>query len=240
MTFVLQHHPQNLSKSWCQLVTKDNSLAMMGSVSPLMRDVTRYQIAGRKQLCSTYIIHTCSFYRDESDEDDCQMLVMKTNYNSKISPFTFDYVNSKVVPVNVNISMAVIDVLSILEKDLLYVLKFRFYMSWYDYRLKYHNIKRSKMLNSLSSNEVNKLWIPFVVFSNTENSEFTEGNKETEVTISREGDFTESSLDIVEEINIFEGSQNRITFQQIYSKTFRCLYELQLYPFDSQVVFKIS
>ena len=167
------------------------------------------------------------------------MLVMKTNYNSKISPFTFDYVNSKVVPVNVNISMAVIDVLSILEKDLLYVLKFRFYMSWYDYRLKYHNIKRSKMLNSLSSNEVNKLWIPFVVFSNTENSEFTEGNKETEVTISREGDFTESSLDIVEEINIFEGSQNRITFQQIYSKTFRCLYELQLYPFDSQVMFKI-
>lgn len=168
------------------------------------------------------------------------MLVMKTNYNSKISPFTFDYVNSKVVPVNVNISMAVIDVLSILEKDLLYVLKFRFYMSWYDYRLKYHNIKRSKMLNSLSSIEVNNLWIPFVVFSNTENSEFTEGNKETEVTISREGDFTESSLDIVEEINIFEGSQNRITFQQIYSKTFRCLYELQLYPFDSQVMFKIS
>ena len=164
---------------------------------------------------------------------------MKTNYNSKIPPFTFDYVNSQVVPVNVNISMAVIDVLSILEKDLLYVLKFRFYMSWYDYRLKYHNIKRSKMLNSLSSNEVNKLWIPFVVFSNTENSEFTEGNKETEVTISREGDFTESSLDIVEEINIFEGSQNRITFQQIYSKTFRCLYELQLYPFDSQVVFRI-
>ena len=59
MTFVLLHHPQNLSKSWCQHVTKDNSLAMMGSVSPLMRDVTRYQIAGKEQLFMTCLVSTC-------------------------------------------------------------------------------------------------------------------------------------------------------------------------------------
>ena len=69
------------------------------------------------------------------------MLVMKATYNSKIAPFAFDYVKSEVIPVNVNVSMAVIDVLSISEKDLVYVLKFRFLMVWYDYRLKYHNLK---------------------------------------------------------------------------------------------------
>ena len=39
----------------------------------------------------------------------------------------------------------------------------------------------------------------------------------------------------VEEINIFAGGENQITFQQVYSKAFLCEYELQLYPFDTQV-----
>ena len=63
------------------------------------------------------------------------MLVMKENYNKKISPFDFDYESSMVIPVNVNISMAVMDILSISETDLVYVLKFRFLMVWYDNRL---------------------------------------------------------------------------------------------------------
>ena len=160
---------------------------------------------------------------------------MKATYNSKIAPFAFDYVKSEVIPVNVNVSMAVIDVLSISEKDLVYVLKFRFLMVWYDYRLKYHNLKESRSLNSLGREDIDKLWIPFIVFSNTEKSESTKGNDETEVTISREGDFAESGVNVMEEINIFDGNQNRITFQQIYSKTFKCLYQLHLYPFDTQV-----
>ena len=81
-----------------------------------------------------------------------------------------------------------------------------------------------------------QLWIPFVVFSNTQNQEFTKGDDETEVTITREGNFTESEVHVMEEINIFEGAENRITFQQVYSKTFKCVYQLQLYAFDTQVV----
>ena len=56
------------------------------------------------------------------------------------------------------------------------------------------------------------------------------------MTVTREGDFTESGLDVMEEINIFEGAENRITFQQVYSKTLKCVYQLQLYPFDTQVL----
>ena len=163
------------------------------------------------------------------------MLVMKDNYNKKIAPYDYDYLNSQVIPVTVDITMTVMDVLKISEVDLVYVLKFRLLMVWYDYRLKYHNLKEERSLNSLSRNEIDQIWIPFVVFSNTENSESTVGDDESEVTVSREGSFSESSVDVMEEINIFEGSQNRISFQQVYSKTFKCLYELQLYPFDTQV-----
>ena len=62
------------------------------------------------------------------------MMVMKENYNKKIAPFVFDYESRTVIPVNVNISMAVMDIVSISEIDLEYVLKFRFLMIWYDYR----------------------------------------------------------------------------------------------------------
>ena len=108
------------------------------------------------------------------------MLVMKENYNRKISPFDYDYETSQIIPVRVNVSIAVMDVLKISEVDLVYVLKFRILMVWYDYRLKYHNLKDKRSLNSLSRGEIENLWIPFIVFSNTENQESTQGDDETE------------------------------------------------------------
>ena len=76
------------------------------------------------------------------------------------------------------------------------------------------------------------------MFGNTENNDATKGDDDTEVTITREGDFIMSSPNVIEEINIFTGGENRITFQQVYSKTFKCEYQLQLYPFDTQVILK--
>ena len=179
------------------------------------------------------------------------MLVIRENYNKKISPFGYDYVEDIIIPVEVKISITIMDILSIQEVNMVYVLKFRFLMEWYDYRwgklqfktkilfcllfrLKYHNLKTERSNNLLSRSEIDNLWIPFVVFSNTENSEATKGDDDTEVTVTKEGNYTESSLEVMEEINIFDGSDNKITFQQVYAKEFKCVYQLQLYPFDTQ------
>ena len=62
------------------------------------------------------------------------MLVIKDNYNNKIAPFGYDYEEDVVIPVNVKISIAIMDILSIQEVNLVYVLKFRFWMEWYGYR----------------------------------------------------------------------------------------------------------
>ena len=117
----------------------------------------------------------------------------------------------------------------------MYTPKFKFTMVWYDHRLTYHNLKKRRSANSLGTEEVDKLWVPFIVFQNTENSEATQGDFNSEVTVTREGDFTRSGEEVVEEINIFPGGDNRITFEQVYTKTFKCEYLLQLYPFDTQV-----
>ena len=41
----------------------------------------------------------------------------------------------------------------------------------------------------------------------------------------------------MDEVEIFEGRENRITMVQTYSKKFHCTYLLHNYPFDTQVFF---
>ena len=53
--------------------------------------------------------------------------------------------------------------------------------------------------------------------------------------ITREGNFTRAGLENVDEAEIFEGAENKITLTQTYSKRFHCTYLLHSFPFDSQV-----
>ena len=69
---------------------------------------------------------------------------------------------------------------------------------------------------------------------NTENNEMVAIDPLAKVTVSREGIFELSDETVVDEINIFKGSENKITFDKVYTKTLKCIYELQLYPFDTQ------
>ena len=60
-------------------------------------------------------------------------------------------------------------------------------------------------------------------------------SKSANVFITREGKSVESSDEEVDERRIYKGAENRLTMQQTYSHKFRCIYELQPYPFDTQV-----
>ena len=174
--------------------------------------------------------------KDESDEDHCKMIFMKDNYNKKISAFKYDEKTKENIPVSVKISMDIKKILKIEEVNHVFSVKFRLVMEWYDHRLNYYNLKEQRSSNSLSLKEVEKLWIPYIVFENSENSEATKSDPDSEVLITREGGFTSSGEEVIEERNIFLGSKNRITFQQVFTKEFECEYQLQLYPFDTQVL----
>ena len=55
------------------------------------------------------------------------------------------------------------------------------------------------------------------------------------VYVNREGGFTRADLLSVDEVELFEGRENRITMVQTYSKKFHCTYLLHDFPFDTQV-----
>ena len=62
-------------------------------------------------------------------------------------------------------------------------------MEWFDYRISYNNLKAARSSNALTVEEVERLWIPLIVYENTEISEGSRATDDTEVTVAREGIF---------------------------------------------------
>ena len=55
------------------------------------------------------------------------------------------------------------------------------------------------------------------------------------VYVTKEGLFTRSGVEEVDEAEIFEGYDNTLVMAQTYTHEFQCKYKLWQYPFDSQV-----
>ena len=55
------------------------------------------------------------------------------------------------------------------------------------------------------------------------------------MTITREGNFTKSGLEVVDEAYIYKGNENTLIMTQTYTHKFQCQYNFENYPFDTQV-----
>ena len=55
------------------------------------------------------------------------------------------------------------------------------------------------------------------------------------MSVIKEGHFTRSAMEEVDEAEIFEGDENTIVMTQTYTHEFQCEYKLNQYPFDTQV-----
>ena len=108
-------------------------------------------------------------------------------------------------------------------------------MEWKDHRLEYHNLKHGPAGNFLSDFEKKNIWVPTLVFENTEHKDVTGMNSDSQVKISRFGNLSRSDLDIVEEFDIFTGRENSILWTESYSKEFKCIFIMKMFPFDIQV-----
>ena len=178
--------------------------------------------------------------RDKSDENYCQLIVFENNYNKNIPPIGRT-VDGDPLAANVSISITLMNVVEIEERHHSIHLQFSISLQWRENRVKYQNLKNKTSLNALSDNDISKLWLPLVIYDNTDQKQSTRlgeyGNGEwiTRLTVVREGKFRRSSVDEVDEAEIFEGEENTLMMTQIYTHKFQCNYKLQKYPFDAQV-----
>ena len=90
--------------------------------------------------------------------------------------------------------MEVFSVMSIDEVDNTIDLKFEIKLEWFDHRITYTNLKANRdYLNALNETDINRIWLPLVVYQNTDQFETTRlgwiNEWSTSVMIAREGNF---------------------------------------------------
>ena len=115
-------------------------------------------------------------------------------------------------------------------------------LKWKENRASYNNLKKIESLNALTQADIEKLWLPEVIYENTDDKESTRlgelgaGEWKTNVVVRRQQTRgTMRGPDFVDETEVFSGSGNSLVMNQSYTHTFQCNYELARYPFDTQV-----
>ena len=113
--------------------------------------------------------------RDKSDENGCELIIFENNYNKNIPPFeeTINEKGEEVAQTNVRISITLMKVVEIEEVDHSIHIQFMISMQWKENRVNYHNLKKKTSLNALAEKDVNKLWLPLVVYDNTDQKQTT-------------------------------------------------------------------
>ena len=173
--------------------------------------------------------------KDQSDEVDCKLLFLKKNYNSKVPPIV-PTGGSNFHPTQVEISISLLKIVGMEEVQHKIHIQFEISLEWKENRATYHNLKDETSLNALTDEEIGALWLPYVVYDNTDMKEAVQlfqGNVKTTIVVTREGSFTRSGYDFVDETEIFNGKYNTLVMSQTYTKSFQCIYNLQKYPFDT-------
>ena len=183
--------------------------------------------------------------RDESDEENCKTLLLQHGYNKEVPPTV---VAGKKIrekkPFPVRVALTLQKVIDIGENDHSISLKFKISLMWCENRVTYQNLKIDPTRNLLRQSEVKRLWLPLVIYWNTDQEETTRLGKDwewaTEILVQREGTLTRSPLTELDEAEIFQGAENSLRMEQTYTRAFQCVFELSEYPFDTQVGLVLS
>ena len=129
------------------------------------------------------------------------------------------------------VSLTLYNIVAIKEEDHSIELQFQIILEWKENRATYYNLKPKSYLNALSMDEINTLWLPLVIYLNTDQQETTrlgvEWEWSTSVNVNREGNFTRSRYEVLDETELFKGWENSLIMTQSYTHEFQCTMQPQ-------------
>ena len=118
-------------------------------------------------------------------------------------------INGSKVAVDVNTSIDIFKLVDINEEDYSIEIQLQISMVWRENRVTYQNLKANDSLNALTQEDIQRLWLPKVIYENTDQKDTTRlGSNwewETNVEVKRQGNFTVSGFDVVDEAYIYQG-----------------------------------
>ena len=139
---------------------------------------------------------------DGSDEEGCKLFSLTKGYNKVVPPFTkVDSWNKTTVPVAIDVSINLLKMMGIDERENTIDLQFDIILEWKDHRMTYNNLKRDFSLNALTDSEKEMVWLPIVVYANTDQKETTRlgwvNEWSTSVAVARDGNFSRQVLTLI-------------------------------------------
>ena len=183
---------------------------------------------------------------DHSDEADCNILQLPSSYRKTAPPLRPEWEDQTwekrtVMPVEVTVTLTLLDISAIREAQNEIDIKFTAKFEWMEFRARFFNLKEKLSRNNLEQSESAQLWIPNLIYRNNKDNDDTRSEiTNSKFQVKRQGNFTRSTLNTVDDIDIFTGNENPIFMIQSYTKEFRCRYNLRVFPFDTQVYRKVK
>ncbi len=161
---------------------------------------------------------------------ECEILLTDRTYLKDVPPSSG--VAGKMA--NVTVSVDILEILDIHEVQNTIKLQIDLRLTWTDRRLTFVNLKADRDLNTLIPLYRNRIWIPELVFHNTEDKAETLNDERAFATISRQGEFRQSPRSELRNAYIFKGSENPLTISRVYGTEFICEFHMANFPFDTQ------
>ena len=85
-------------------------------------------------------------------------------------------------------------------------------------RLRFKNLKDDVTLNNFLPSEMDRVWVPKLIFSNTEEKPSTVVDDEATIYAEKQGDYELSPEDEMENIKYYNGHENQLHMQRFYNQ----------------------
>ena len=96
------------------------------------------------------------------------------------------------------------------------------------------DLNEEEGLNYLTMEARHDIWVPEVIFYNTEIKTETLNDEKAFANIERKGQHQRRNDSYLHNSYVYKGNENPITLSRVYSDKFICEYDMAVFPFDSQ------
>ena len=167
---------------------------------------------------------------DNSDELNCNRVNIGKAYHKHIAPPGQNGYGKVAVRMSVDLA----SIINIDEVGSIFQVQFTLYLTWFDSRMTFNNLNKETGLNALSPKEKNMIWLPELVFLNTEQRPKVTLDEETQIIVDRQSSFQLSPITELENVQVYSGSKNPLILSRFYNIKFLCNYEMHWVPFNIQ------
>jgi hypothetical protein len=137
-------------------------------------------------------------------------------------------------PLQTTVSLELSNINNVDELKMEYTLRFKITISWFDPRIQFKNLRQQDKDNIIGPVEMQQIWLPFLMFSNSNDGEGTVVDDRTFLTVQRVTTGYPNGIEHIHEETLYDGASNPLILERYYSIKLHCPFRLEMFPFDHQ------